>query len=51
VLKQGKRKSIRQERKAVAKQGLTVGRLHGGEISAAQWDAFYQFYLSTVDKK
>jgi predicted N-acyltransferase len=51
VLKQSKRKSIRQERKAVARQGLRVERLHGAAITAEVWDTFYTFYLATVDKK
>ncbi|KAF8061287.1 hypothetical protein HT031_004377 [Scenedesmus sp. PABB004] len=50
-LKQSRRKSIRQERKSVAKQGLTVRRLRGGEVPAATWDAFYDFYEDTVDRK
>lgn len=40
-----------QERKAIAKQGLTVKRLLGSEVSAELWETFYQFYLTTVDKK
>eukprot|EP00775_Hariotina_reticulata_P008893 gene8893-9070_t len=50
-LKQSKRKSIRQERKGVLKQGLTVRRLPGSEVSPALWDTFYSYYLATVDKK
>ncbi|PNW79069.1 hypothetical protein CHLRE_09g399626v5 [Chlamydomonas reinhardtii] len=50
-LKQSKRKSIRQERKSIEKAGLAVHRLRGGELTAAHWDRFYEFYLSTVDRK
>eukprot|EP00879_Flechtneria_rotunda_P004472 GHRR01004726.1.p1 GENE.GHRR01004726.1~~GHRR01004726.1.p1 ORF type:complete len:470 (+),score=138.13 GHRR01004726.1:91-1500(+) len=50
-LKQSKRKSIRQERKAIAKQGLKVRRLTGSEVTSSMWDTFYSFYLTTVDKK
>ncbi|WIA34378.1 hypothetical protein OEZ86_012714 [Tetradesmus obliquus] len=50
-LKQSKRKSIRQERKSIAKQGLTVRRLPGSEVTAGQWDTFHSFYQATVDKK
>ena len=46
-LKASKRKSIRQERKGVAKQGLTVRRLRGDEITAEVWDKFYDFYIDT----
>lgn len=50
-LKQSKRKSIRQERKSVSKQGLRVRQLRGREISSSHWDKFYHYYLNTVDKK
>ncbi|KAG2423935.1 hypothetical protein HXX76_014876 [Chlamydomonas incerta] len=50
-LKQSKRKNIRQERKSIEKAGLAVHRLRGGELTAAHWDRFYEFYLSTVDRK
>jgi len=51
TLKQSKRKSIRQERKSMEKQGLRIARLPGSELGAEQWDKFYSFYLSTVDKR
>jgi predicted N-acyltransferase len=40
-----------QERKSIGKQGLTVRRLAGSEVTAAQWDTFHSFYQATVDKK
>lgn len=40
-----------QERKSIAKQGLTVRRLPGSEVTAGQWDTFHSFYQATVDKK
>lgn len=40
-----------QERKSVAKQGLSVRRLLGSDVTASQWDTFYEFYIATVDKK
>jgi predicted N-acyltransferase len=49
-LKQSKRKSIRSERNKVAKQGVTVHRLRGADITEAHWDAFYKFYTNTVDE-
>jgi predicted N-acyltransferase len=48
ALKQSKRKSIRQERKSVAKQGLRIERLRGNSITPALWDAFYSFYINTT---
>jgi len=50
-LRQSRRKSVRQERRAVAKQGLALKRRRGDELSAAEWDAFYSFYLDTVDRR
>ncbi|MEW5306847.1 MAG: hypothetical protein WDW36_009285 [Sanguina aurantia] len=50
-LKQSKRKCIRQERKSMEKQGLSIRRLRGGAIDRATWDLFYDFYNDTVDKK
>ncbi|NQV98870.1 MAG: N-acetyltransferase [Rhodospirillales bacterium] len=46
-----KRKQIRKERRAVAEKDLSIQALSGAEIKEHHWDAFYQFYLSTVDKK
>eukprot|EP01025_Chloroclados_australasicus_P062861 TRINITY_DN8274_c0_g1_i1.p1 TRINITY_DN8274_c0_g1~~TRINITY_DN8274_c0_g1_i1.p1 ORF type:complete len:458 (-),score=28.36 TRINITY_DN8274_c0_g1_i1:179-1504(-) len=50
-LKSNKRKSIRQERKSIGKQGLDVRVLVGDEIKSHHWDAFYTFYLDTSDRK
>jgi len=46
-----KRKSIRKEREQAARLGLTIRTLSGSEITPAHWDAFYGFYLDTVEKK
>jgi len=46
-----KRKAIRKERDAVAKKELAIQALSGDEIEERHWDAFYQFYLATSDKK
>ncbi|XP_068648807.1 uncharacterized protein [Aristolochia californica] len=50
-LKQNKRKNIRQERKKISAQNLTMKRLRGDEIKARHWDSFYKFYRSTTDNK
>lgn len=50
-LKQSKRKNIRQERKSVANAGLKVKRLTGDDIKPAHWEAFYQGYINTTDRK
>jgi predicted N-acyltransferase len=46
-----KRKSIKRERRDANAAGLEFLTLHGPEITAAQWKAFYRFYESTVDRK
>lgn len=50
-MKQSKRKNIRQERKKICAQNLTMKRLRGYEIKAKHWDTFYQFYRNTTDNK
>ena len=40
-----------RKRTQVVKAGITVQRLRGGEIQTHHWDAFFQFYLNTVDDK
>ena len=46
-----KRKMIRKERRQVADQGIRVRPLSGDEIKPEHWDAFYQFYVDTYDRK
>ncbi|XP_056163406.1 uncharacterized protein LOC115691187 isoform X1 [Syzygium oleosum] len=50
-MKQNKRKNIRQERKKISAQNLTMKRLQGNEIKAKHWDSFYTFYRNTTDNK
>ncbi|KAF8019427.1 hypothetical protein BT93_G0187 [Corymbia citriodora subsp. variegata] len=50
-MKQNKRKNIRQERKKISAQNLTMKRLRGNEIKAKHWDSFYTFYKNTTDNK
>lgn len=50
TLKQKKRKSIRQERKKV-QSNLVIKRLTGEDLKSHIWDSFYEFYLTTVDKR
>lgn len=49
-LKQSKRKTIRQERKRAC-EGMHIRRLTGADLRPRHWDAFYAFYLSTVDRR
>ena len=47
ALAQPKRKKIRAERRKVAEQGVTVRRIAGSAIEAADWAFFYRCYEST----
>ena len=51
ALSSRKRKAIRKERERAQSQGLKLRTLTGDDIRPAHWDAFYRFYLSTVEKK
>lgn len=45
-----KRKQVKRERRD-AVQALHIRTLRGREIEARHWDAFYDFYTATVDRK
>jgi hypothetical protein len=47
ALAQPKRKKIRAERRHVAQAGVTVERLTGESIGAADWDFFHRCYRAT----
>ena len=51
ALSSRKRKVLRRERRDANAAGLTFRALRGGEIGKREWDAFYRFYSSTVDRK
>jgi predicted N-acyltransferase len=51
TLSSRKRKAIRKERRSVAESGVAVKALTGDAIEVRHWDAFYQFYLNTTDRK
>ncbi len=46
-----KRKAIRKERRKVAESGIRLRALTGGEIEPRHWDAFFEFYMATADRK
>jgi predicted N-acyltransferase len=46
-----KRKTVRRERRDANDAGLNFRTLVGAEITERDWDAFYRFYTSTVDRK
>jgi len=45
------RKTIKRERRDANAAGLEFKTLRGLDIKGHHWDAFYQFYLSTIDRK
>ncbi len=51
ALNSRKRKVLRRERRDASAAGLTFRSLSGSEITKRDWDAFYRFYTSTVDRK
>jgi hypothetical protein len=51
ALSHGKRKSIRKERRDVAAQGVEVVALSGPALETEHWDAFFEFYHATSDRK
>ena len=46
-----KRKNIRKERASITKAGVTMLRLTGAAITQGHIDAFFRFYMSTIDRK
>lgn len=51
ALSHGKRKSIRKERREVAAQGVEMAVLSGEALKPEHWDAFFDFYIATSDRK
>lgn len=50
ALSSGRRKTIRRERRE-ARAGLDIRVLTGAEITTADWDAFFAFYMDTGARK
>ena len=50
ALSSSRRKTIRRERRE-AQAGLDIRVLTGADITQAHWDAFFDFYLDTGDRK
>lgn len=46
-----KRKTIRRERRDAERHDLKVTNLTGDDLKPRHWDAFYRFYMATIDKK
>lgn len=50
ALSSNRRKTIRRERRE-AQAGLDIRVLTGADITEAHWDAFFEFYMDTGDRK
>ena len=50
-LSSSKRKNLRKERAAVARQGIRFDWLTGNDITEAHWDRFFEFYTDTGSRK
>lgn len=46
-----KRKTIRKERREAVADGIDIEILTGRDISEAHWDAYFQFYVDTGNRK
>jgi predicted N-acyltransferase len=51
ALNSRKRKAIRKERAAAQSLGLELRAWEGAELTSAQWDAFFAFYMDTGSRK
>ena len=46
-----KRKSVRKERAEALAPGITIEHISGRAITQTHWDAFYEFYIDTGNRK
>lgn len=46
-----KRKAIRKERRSAIEDGIEIHWLTGDEITSEHWDAFFEFYQDTGERK
>jgi len=51
ALNSRKRKAVRKERREALASGLEIEVLTGSDLKSRHWDAFYEFYLATSDRK
>ncbi len=51
ALNSRKRKAVKKERREAVAPGLEIEVLTGSDLTPKVWDAFYQFYLATSDRK
>jgi len=51
ALNSRKRKAVKKERREALAPGLEIEVLTGSALKPRHWDAFYEFYLATSDRK
>jgi uncharacterized protein len=51
ALNSRKRKAVKKERREALAPGLDIEVLTGADLQPRHWDAFYEFYLATSDRK
>jgi hypothetical protein len=51
ALNSRKRKAVKKERREALARGLEIEVLTGADLQPRHWDAFYEFYLATSDRK
>jgi uncharacterized protein len=51
ALNSRKRKAVRKERREALAPGIEIEILTGADLKPRHWDAFYEFYLATSDRK
>ncbi|MBV8337605.1 MAG: N-acetyltransferase [Alphaproteobacteria bacterium] len=51
ALNSRKRKAVKKERREALAPGLEIDVLTGSDLKTQHWDAFYEFYLATSDRK
>jgi len=51
ALNSRKRKAVKKERREALAPGLEIDVLRGPDLKPRHWDAFYEFYLATSERK
>jgi predicted N-acyltransferase len=51
ALNSRKRKAVKKERREALARGLDIEVLTGSDLKPRHWDAFFEFYLATSDRK
>jgi predicted N-acyltransferase len=51
ALNSRKRKAVKKERREALARGLEIEVLTGSDLKPRHWDAFFEFYLATSDRK